>query len=258
MFKGKWLFNLTLLTLKGKLSLFESCMWVIARIRQKPLFLSLYGIKFNVVDHTFWGIVTDVFINEVYTPQGFDIKPDDIVIDIGAHKGAFVAFSATKKAKKVIAFEPIPENFASLVEMISINQLTHANTYQKGVGAETGKTEMFLSPISSQHTIISGKEQKNIKDLSSILIETLSLVDCIGDLEKVDFMKMDCEGAEINILLNANHNILSKIKKLSIEIHQSINSDEIQQLITHLNAVYPVIRTIQDKNSPYGYIYARQ
>lgn len=255
MFKGKWLINLTLLTLKGKLTLGESWAWGIARIKKKPLELFLQGIKFTVMDHTFWGIITDVFINEIYTPQGFEIKPKDIVIDIGAHKGAFVAYSLAKKARRVIAFEPMPDNFSSLVELINSNQFNNASVYQKGIGAETGNVEMYLSPISSRHSIILSKDQRLAHNY--IVIEILSLAECIGSLEKVDFLKMDCEGAEINILLNADTKTISKIKKISIEIHQPVKSDEIQKLINHLKKVFSFVRTVQDKNTPFGYIYAR-
>ena len=41
-------------------------------------------------------------------------------------------------------------------------------------------------------------------------------------LEKIDFLKMDCEGAEYEIIMNAPSSILNKIQKISTEIHEEM------------------------------------
>ncbi len=165
--KGKWLLKLIILVLKGTLSPMESFNWVTARIKPKPLSVSLRGVKFEKVDRTFWGIITDVFLNQVYNPPEYAINKNDIVIDIGAHKGAFSAYAALEGAKKIISYEPNPENFNDLQDFILKNQFSNVAIHQKGIGAKTGETNLFLSSTSSRHSTTSpeklfGKHENQI------------------------------------------------------------------------------------------------
>lgn len=257
--KGKWLFNLTLLALKGKITLTEALTWGIGRIKHKPLSLSLCGISFEQVDRTFWGIVTDVFLNQVYTPSGFEINHNDIVMDIGAHRGAFTAYAAIKGAGKIVAYEPNPDNFVYLEKLIIKNSFKNVIINQYGIGAKTGRVLLYLSPINSRHSIIIPPEEthkENNKD-SAITINVLSLTDCINNFDQIDFLKMDCEDAEREILLNTSNGVISKVKKMSVEIHKPADSNEIKLLINHLKNTYHYIKIVQSRKSQYGYIYAR-
>ena len=101
--KGEWAFNLAGRILQGDLSLAEGLSFGLARIKAKPISVSLKGIKFAQVDHVLWSILADVFVNHVYLPSNFYIRPTDIVIDIGAHRGGFTSFAAQRTSNTVFA-----------------------------------------------------------------------------------------------------------------------------------------------------------
>jgi tRNA G37 N-methylase Trm5 len=88
--------------------------------------------------------INEVWLYEIYNPKGFEIKKDDLVIDIGANVGSFSIFAANKGAR-VFSFEPDKKNF----EMIKKN--IHQNNFQnkiiainKGVTSKTERREFFF------------------------------------------------------------------------------------------------------------------
>src|SRR6266446_785467 len=64
-------------------------------------------------------IFNDIWLRKLYCPES-TLRPDDIVIDIGAHIGIFSLFAASCAAR-VFSFEPFPENFSLLKENIARN-----------------------------------------------------------------------------------------------------------------------------------------
>lgn len=162
-------------------------------------------------------IFNEIMVHKLYNPAGFEIKNGDVVVDIGAHIGIFSIF-ASKNAIKVYSFEPFPENFHLLCENIRANQKKNIMTMNKAVSLVSGKRNLFVD-IENRggHSFYSNVGRKK----SHILVETISLEDFFTQqqITKVDFLKMDCEGEEYEILFNCPSDLLSKIKKISMEYH---------------------------------------
>lgn len=78
------------------------------------------GIKVKLrTDSTDLMAFVNVWLVEEYKKQGFEIKDEDIVIDIGAHIGLFALYASQFcKSGKIFCFEPIKENFDILVSNI--------------------------------------------------------------------------------------------------------------------------------------------
>ena len=55
-----------------------------------------------------------------------------------------------------------------------------------------------------------------------------------NEIEKIDFLKLDCEGAEFEIILNFNKELMKKIKKISAEIHENNNTHSLDELVIFL------------------------
>jgi FkbM family methyltransferase len=72
-----------------------------------------------------------------------EVRPEDIVYDIGAHHGLYSVLLA-QKVKRVIAFEPEQECHARLQRNIQINGLSNITTYCKGVGDRESETILYL------------------------------------------------------------------------------------------------------------------
>lgn len=252
--KGIWVKNLFILVVRGKFAIREGIAFFVARFQKKPVSLKIGGIFFSDVDHLFWSVIADVFINRVYTPPPLKINSNDIVVDIGAHKGGFSAFAADK-AKLVISIEPAPQNFLALKKLIKDNKLQNIHLINKAIGAYTGQGILYISEANTRNSfsdkdVITKERLKN-----SISVPVMSLDDTIRHLDKIDFLKMDCEGAEIDILINASPDTLSRISILSAEIHAAPDTLEINTLRQHLLEFFPHI-VLHKLDGGLGYLYA--
>ncbi|MDO8752056.1 MAG: FkbM family methyltransferase, partial [Candidatus Wolfebacteria bacterium] len=74
-------------------------------------------------------------------------------------------------------------------------------------------------------------EERNI-----IRVETVSLDEIVqkNNIERIDFLKMDCEGAEYGILFNSSPKTIGMIQKISMEYHDMDNERNVNRLKTFL------------------------
>jgi len=188
------------------------------------------GLKFRVRSKTADRVViNEMWVQRYYNPKGFEIGRDDVIVDIGAHIGVFSIF-ASSYAKKgmVYAFEPVPANIEVMEYNVSINENKNIKVIEKAVSDRTGEQEMFLSvEDTSGHSLnpIQGKVVKKI-------VKTISLQDFIGEnnIQMINFLEMDCEGAENNILSPLPNEVFGRIERISMEVHEIDEKHNIQSL----------------------------
>jgi len=151
-----------------------------------------------------------------------------LLIDIGAHKGESIKlFSKNFIIKKIISFEASPINFKYLKKKIEENKQGYNNTEivleNTALGAEDKIIEFNQFNESSSSTIKEiDKESKyykrkfrlinflnNKETYQKIKIKVSKLKDYIekNNIKKIDFMKIDTEGYEFEILLGLENKI---------------------------------------------------
>jgi FkbM family methyltransferase len=144
------------------------------------------------------------------------------VVDIGAHIGIFSIFAATKaKNGRVYSYEPLLENFKFLERNILINSLKNISIFNLGVAGRKMERKFFINPVGGS---LIGNSNLNFRRIQCITLE-----DIFNDnkLEKINFLKIDCEGAEYEILFNTPKEIFEKIDRISMEYHsdsQNLNT----------------------------------
>ncbi|MDD5529745.1 MAG: FkbM family methyltransferase [bacterium] len=219
------------------------------------------GIRISTPKNTFYfrGIIEKIFFNNIYTPSGFSIGNNDIIVDIGAHIGVFTLFAARKTKNMVYAFEPFNENFEFLNNNIHTNKLHNVVTYNKAITDKTGTEKLFLSESSEGHFIFNNYENKKLyKNVSSISLQYI--IDNIIDkrFKQIDFLKLDCEGAEGLILSSTPEDYLLRIKKIVMEFHDTRSSLKHDEILDLLKKIGFVVRLDWDGKSSIGYIYAKR
>lgn len=250
--KGRWLKNSLHLFTKGELSFSDIYNVILARYAAKPTSFRLRGILFSHVDHVFWSAIVDIFINDVYEIRRLNLKAKHTIIDIGAHRGGFTAYVASTLKATVIAYEPHPENYRYLLKVIDTNHLQNVATYEKAIGGESKKGLLLVSPTSSRHRISDIDTQQSLLET----VEILSLDDALRNIETVHLLKMDCEGAEIDVLLNTGEATMSKIKAIATETHFPITDPKMQQLKSRLSHFFSTVKYIDQEQNDLGFIYA--
>ena len=188
----------------------------------------------NIVN-AYTSVLTELYYQEFpYEIPEVKILKDDIVIDCGGHYGLFSAKAATI-AKKVYTFEPSYNTFqylkltASLYDNIQIynKALGQLNTIDKF-------TECYFSPGShlSRYNL-----NENCLFKSEYKIEVNKLDTLFN--EQIDFIKIDAEGAEKDILMGAQRLISLYCPKIAIACYHS-NNDKIclSNLLLQFNANY--------------------
>lgn len=131
-------------------------------------------------------------------------KANDVVLDIGAHIGLFavVAGQLTGPGGKVFAFEPAPSTNALLKKTVSINNMGAViEPRNEAMGKENGKTTFYVSDgeADNSNSLVSYKEDRKLHGID-ITILTIDGFVQQKNLSRVNFMKIDVEGAEYDAI----------------------------------------------------------
>ena len=180
------------------------------------------GVRFETRTATRdWYAIAEVWSTCPYLHVGHTIDDNvRVVIDIGAHIGTFslLATSLSKQAV-VYAYEPNAENFRLLSRNIELNKGGHLDRIRprrKAVWTHQGRGKLFLRSDSSEGHSFYAFEGGLAEEVDCVTLS--ALLDSEG-VDTCDFLKIDCEGAEYEILASTPSRHLRRINRMSIECH---------------------------------------
>ena len=134
------------------------------------------------------------------------VQSGDIVLDCGANVGVFVKKALSRGAARVIAIEPAPENIAVLRKNFAAEIASGKVTiYEKGVWDKDDVLGMHIDPADSARDSFV-RQSEGAKELRIPVTTIDHLVAELG-LPRVDFIKMDIEGAERHAVAGARQTI---------------------------------------------------
>lgn len=176
-------------------------------------------------------IINDVWVNELYSNH-FKIKQDFTIFDIGGHIGTFSMYAAKKASKgKVIAFEPFKESYDLFNNNMTINKINNVKLIKKAVSSKEGKAEFFINEENK------GSNSLHLKTSKMITVDTTTLLKETKNFEHIDLLKLDCEGAEFEILMKSPENVIKKFDRMVIEYHPLNKNLNEQTLIKYLKGL---------------------
>lgn len=153
------------------------------------------------------------------------VDNDAVVIDIGANIGVFAVYAATTAVNTTVyAYEPMPSAFNVLLDNIARNQLEdRIIPVQLGVASERVRRKLYQGST-SQFGSIYPTDDKN----PYVEVDCVSLADILEDhkISHCDLLKVDCEGAEFEILYNTPSHYLARIRKIRMEYHNHATDEE--------------------------------
>jgi len=165
------------------------------------------------------GNIIEVFSQGIYEPflKNFDLTGKQVV-DIGAALGDTAVYFALKGAKMVYAFEPTPNFYDLASKNVKINNL---NNRCKIINAAVGKEKRDdnLDDQTFKDMFINDSEAEEYKN-SSKKVPMITLQEIVRNFNLSDaFLKLDCEGYEYDIILNAPKEVLKKFEYIVMEYH---------------------------------------
>lgn len=190
----------------------------------------LFGKPFSFTDQASFLKTTDeIFIKKLYEYKSSASQP--IIFDCGANIGLSVLFFKRMLPKAtVIAFEPEAETFEVLKANVEAHNLANVQLHQAAVWTHDGTISFVQEGGESSHIL-------SEKDAS---VSTTNEVKCVrlrAELEKhetIDFLKIDIEGAEIEVVKDIAP-VLSRCNNVFVEYHSF--SGEPQQLSVIIDAL---------------------
>lgn len=178
------------------------------------------GLVFSVrQNHMDAAILAEIFLDDCYV-KGFQIPDRPVVVDVGGYIGDFAVYAAKRlNARKVVVCEPSPKNWSLLRKNISNNGYEDRITaINKAVTAGEDTFMNIDAPDRNQATV-SAFGSNASRRMRVPGISLASLIESEG-LTQVDFLKIDCEGGEYEILSTTPTAVLKNVHKIAFECHE--------------------------------------
>ena len=199
-------------------------------IKKKILNFQMYldkddvGISKELIDHGIRERFSVACIKKI-------LRPDMNVLDLGANIGFYVFIEAAV-VNHVHAVEPVEYNYNLLQKNIELNKCSNVYTYRLAIGGTTGITKIYTSNRCNWATIVDerhrtpdyAKRWDRFKKGSEV-VPIAKLDDFVDKyaIGKLDLIRMDVEGAEVEIIGGGLETInnMKTGSYLVIEIHSS-------------------------------------
>ncbi len=158
----------------------------------------------------------EIWVKELYSPRGYDIGKDDVVVDIGANIGVFATFAATRApGVKVYAYEPFPANVFWLRKNAAESNLDNINIYELAVAGMPGTRTLQVNDQWITHSLYEASTKNQ-----GLAVNCTTLDSIINEVGRCDLLKLDCEGSEYEILSNSLPETLRRVKRIVGEYHE--------------------------------------
>ncbi len=169
-----------------------------------------------------WKVIEETWTENVYRIHQWQFAEDAVFVDIGANVGSvslFVDnFNKDREDKiRVFAIEPEPHNLSLLQKNIENNPVENVTVINKAIWHQNKEVLITNRGGNSSIFEIEGVEQTKIQAI------TLERLFRENNIKHVDVMKIDIEGAEFDLIINASEKTLAKIKYITLEFDKSFD-----------------------------------
>ena len=187
-----------------------------------------YNFEYNENDASGLGCIKEIVTNDDYVLHKFTNNEKKHFIDIGANCGiATIILAKQNPLSTVYSFEPDKLLFDILNNNITINNLTNVKTFNFAVSKDgVDSLELCLHPDysggnSTYSDVNNFKSHFNTNNISSYTVKCISLDKIVDDnfIDEIELLKIDCEGAEYDILYNSSNIKKNIVKNMVGEFH---------------------------------------
>jgi len=196
----------------------------------------------------------DFVSDQIYKQQYYEREVSEVIkewvtegstaFDIGAHIGhhTLMMHDQVGKEGRVYAFEPNPEIADLLRQTVRMNSVTNVEVEQSVLSDEAGFVNLYVDPENSGSSSVKSSEEEN----EQIEVESIQLSEYIAENEinHIDFVKMDVQGAEINIIRDISQQ-LDWFETILLEVHTGTylsdsEAEEIHMVLDKKGTLYTI------------------
>ena len=162
-------------------------------------------------------IIFEVFGGRMYHRYLALLANGGTAIDIGANIGAFTILAAHQSPNvRVFSYEPFSDNFKQLCDNVALNHVeSRVYAFPLAVGGRCDQRRLMVSGSSGGHSFYGNDRAK------SVVIDVITMEQVLSDagIDCCDFLKIDCEGAEYEIIYSASADLFRRIRTITMEYH---------------------------------------
>jgi len=206
-----------------------------------------------------WSI-KETFLNRFYERFSTKIGDGWTIIDVGGGIGDFTIYAAARSPKNTVyAFEPTPNSFKVLQDNLHLNQIQNAEVFPQAIWSNNG--QIVIDKTVGEPGQYKSKKIDQPSDLKAneVLVPCITLEQALEatGLARCNLLKIDCEGAEYEILFNTSSSVFERIERIIMEYHDNVTKHNHNDLIKFLTAHGFAVKTYSNDVHDYlGYLYA--
>ena len=170
-----------------------------------------WTLKENLsVDATYWLDVVEPLLSK-----------DDVVFDVGTNIGT-IANWFSNRTKHVHGFEPHPDNLRMTQDQIVLRQTKNITLSQLALGSEPGSLQLHVKSFHGHHSLGDTGASPTVEKID-VQVDTVDRYCKTNAIDRIDFLKIDVEGFEEDVLKGATGMLAEgKVGLVLFELRQSI------------------------------------
>jgi len=160
------------------------------------------------------------------------------IFDVGGYQGIYTMFFARAAGPKgrVVTFEPNPVNYASILDNVQLNGFGNVVVKQVALAERKGKAEFVFPGREPARGTLRADYQASLARRSdslriAVMLDTLDNQLQLAELPPPDFIKIDVEGAEVEVLRGMTHVLQGYRPALFIEVHTGVDVPRLVRLL---------------------------
>jgi FkbM family methyltransferase len=178
------------------------------------------GLRINL-HGSFVGFATGTAERPLQQAMLRELRPGATFFDIGANVG-FITMLAAKlvgPTGRVVAFEPVPGNVAAIRENLALNGIHWAEVRETAVSGDSGSASLIVSDVSAFSRLADVSVPTGARETIEVTVSSIDELVAAGEVPAPDVIKIDVEGAELEVIGGMRHTLAEHRPVLLCEVH---------------------------------------
>jgi FkbM family methyltransferase len=227
------------------------------RNRCPPPFITKSGITLyhSWPDDPIYFLFNEIFIERCYTGSGFyQPKPKDVIVDLGANIGVFALYVASMvRDVEISCFEPSKQTCERLFHNVTANGLSdRISVFPLGLWKDHSEGRLLGIGSSARKSFFASPPENCEGAAEIVSCTTLPTALAMLGQKKIDLLKIDTEGAELEILKYTDDRTWARIERLTLEYHEELRPGskiEILDLLAEKGYATVHVRCLPSQNA---------